>query len=264
MNLQSGVEKFSPARQSKTSWALVLLNFLIIASLISSGLFFALRQSGYEWQWEAIWTYRKVFFKGWLLTLGISALALFVSLLFGIAAALARRSRFPLLRMAAQIYVEIIRGTPLLVQIYLLYYLLGDAIGLNDRFVAGVLALSFFAGAYISEIVRAGIESIGASQLESARAVGFTPLQTYRYVIFPQAIRQMLPPLAGQFASLIKDSSLLSVISLSEFTFSASNVASASFSTLESYFPLAIGYLILTLPISLLSRTLEARLKYET
>ncbi len=252
------------AGEPKAPWGLVLINVIVIFSLVCSALFLALRQSGYQWQWEAIWTYRKVFLSGWLLTLGISAAALLVSLCFGIVAALARRSRFLFLRVAAQIYVEVIRGTPLLVQIYLLYYLLGDAIGLNDRFVAGILALSFFAGAYISEIVRAGIESVGASQLESARAVGFTPLQTYRYVIFPQAIRQMLPPLAGQFASLIKDSSLLSVISLSEFTFSASNVASASFSTLESYFPLAIGYLILTLPISMLSRILEARLKYET
>ena len=126
------------------------------------------------------------------------------------------------------------------------------------------LTLSFFSGAYISEIIRAGIESVGKSQLESARAIGLTRSQTYRYVIFPQALRQTLPPLAGQFVSLIKDSSLLSIIAITEFTWSAQAVNARTFSTLESYLPLAFGYLILTLPISLWTRRLERQHKYET
>jgi polar amino acid transport system permease protein len=130
--------------------------------------------------------------------------------------------------------------------------------------LVGVLTLSFFSGAYISEVVRAGIESVGKSQLESAKAIGLTRAQTYRYVIFPQALRQSLPPLAGQFVSLIKDSSLLSIISISEFTWNAEAINSRTFSTLESYIPLAVGYLILTLPISLWTRYLEKRHKYET
>ena len=95
-------------------------------------------------------------------------------------------------------------------------------------------------------------------------AIGFTPAQTYRFVIFPQALRQILPPLAGQFVSLIKDSSLLSVISISEFTLNAREVNSNTFSTLESYLPLALGYLMLTLPISLWIRSLERRHHFET
>jgi polar amino acid transport system permease protein len=139
-----------------------------------------------------------------------------------------------------------------------------DAFGLQDRYLAGILILSLFSGAYISEVVRAGIESVSASQLESARAIGLTRPQTYRYVILPQAVRLILPPLVGQFVSLIKDSSLLSLIAVNEFTQAARDVNSATYSTLECYLPLAAGYLALTLPISLWTRALEKRLRFET
>jgi len=119
-----------------------------------------------------------------------------------------------------------------------------------------------FAGAYISEIIRAGIENVSETQLESARAIGLTRYQIYRYIITPQVTRQILPPLAGQFASLIKDSSLLSVISVSEFTLNAQEVNAFTFSTLESYLPLALGYLVLTLPISLWTKQLEKKFRY--
>ena len=167
-------------------------------------------------------------------------------------------------RYFSKIYVELIRGTPLLVQILIFFYVVAEAFGVSNRYFVGVLTLSVFSGAYISEIFRAGIESIGKSQLEAARAVGFTPVQTYRYVIFPQALRQTLPPLAGQFASLIKDSSLLSIIAVKELTLNAQEVSAYTYSTMESYLPLAVGYLLLTLPISLWTRWLENRTRYET
>jgi polar amino acid transport system permease protein len=157
----------------------------------------------------------------------------------------------------------VVRGTPLLVLILFLYYVVANGMGLQNRLVAGILILSLFGGAYLAEMIRAGIESIPASQLESARAIGFTPWQTYRIVIVPQALRQILPPLTGQFASLIKDSSLLSIIAIGEFTLAAQQVNSATYRTLESYLPLALGYLALTLPISLLSKFLEQRFRYE-
>ena len=97
-----------------------------------------------------------------------------------------------------------------------------------------------------------------------ARAIGLSPLQTYRFVILPQVVRRILPPLAGQFASLVKDSSLLSIIAVSEFTLNAQEVNAFTFSTLESYLPLAVGYLLLTLPISLISRALERRFHFAT
>ena len=117
---------------------------------------------------------------------------------------------------------------------------------------------------FTSAIIRAGIESIAESQLESARAIGFTPFQTYRFVIFPQAIRLTLPPLVGQFVSLIKDSSLLSIIAVREFTQAARDVNSVTYSTLEAYLPLAVGYLVLTLPISLWARNLERKSRFES
>jgi polar amino acid transport system permease protein len=187
-----------------------------------------------------------------------------LSTIIGLLFALGQRSHVLVLRYFSKIYVEVVRGTPLLVQILIFFYVVADAFNVSNRYVVGVLTLSFFSGAYISEIIRAGIESVGKSQLESARAIGFTRAQTYRYVIFPQALRQTLPPLAGQFVSLIKDSSLLSIIAITEFTWSAQAVNARTFNTLESYIPLALGYLALTLPISLWTRRLEARHKYET
>lgn len=213
--------------------------------------------------WASVWRYRDVFWKGWLLTILLSLLSLLLSTVIGACTALARESRVLPLRSASLLYVEVIRGTPLLAQILFLYYVVANGFGLQDRLVAGVLILSLFSGAYLAEIIRAGIRSVPASQLESARAIGLTPFQTYRFVIIPQALRQILPPLAGQLASLIKDSSLLSIIGIGEFTLAAQQVNSATYRTLESYLPLAVGYLALTLPVSLLSRMLEQRIRYE-
>ncbi len=214
--------------------------------------------------WTAVWKYRGVFLQGWWLTVGISLVSLVLSTVIGVGAAAARRSSFLPIRYTANIYIECVRGMPLLVLILVLFYGLPQITAYGDRFLFGVLALSLFSGAYIAEMVRAGVESVGASQLESARAIGLTRIQTWRHVVFPQAFRQTLPPLAGQFASLIKDSSLLSVIGLAEFTNLAQQVNSRTFSTMESYLPLAVGYLVLTLPISLWSKWLEGRFRYET
>jgi polar amino acid transport system permease protein len=214
--------------------------------------------------WEAVAGYSRLFWSGWLGTLGLSLAALAISLLFGLLLAFGRRAPWLPVRAICSVHVELIRGTPLLTQILILYYGVFHLAGLENRTVASLLILSNFAGAYLSEILRSGIESVGASQLESARAIGLTTPQTYRFVIFPQALRQVLPPLAGQFASIIKDSSLLSIIGVEELTQNAQQVASFSYSTLESYVPLAAGYLVLTLPISLWSRWLEQRAHYQT
>ena len=199
-----------------------------------------------------------------MLTIFISLVSLALSTLIGLGVALGRRSDLVPLRALTLLYVEIVRGTPLLVQILFLFYVVGNGIGLDNRLIAGVLILSLFSGAYLAEMIRAGIEAIPSSQLESARAIGFTTSQIYRFVIAPQALRQILPALAGQFASLIKDSSLLSIIGLTEFTLAAQQLNSATYRTLESFIPLAVGYLVLTLPISLLSKQLERYLRYET
>jgi len=236
----------------------ILAAFLLLALVFS----FAFSRLQYGWDWGAVYRYRQKFVTGWLVTLAISAASLAASIVIGLSAALAQRSAFLPLRYLGKIYIEIIRGTPLLVQILVFFYVVADAFGIANRYAVGALTLALFAGAYISEIIRAGIESIGESQLESARAIGLTRRQTYRFVVFPQVMRRILPPLAGQFASLIKDSSLLSIIAVNEFTLNAQEVNAFTYSTLESYLPLAVGYLALTLPISLLSRYLEGRYRY--
>lgn len=246
------------------STATVAVSWGLVALLTAAVFSFAFNQLHYGWNWGAIWAYRQKFLQGWLMTVAISAAALLVSLLIGLLTALARRSSFLPLRYSAVLYVETIRGTPLLVQILILFYVVANAFGIENRYVVGVLTLSLFAGAYLAEMIRAGIESIRDSQLESARAIGLTRVQTYRYVIFPQVVRQLIPPLTGQFASIIKDSSLLSIIAVSEFTLNAQEVNAFTYSTLESYLPLAVGYLLLTLPISLLSRALERRFHFAT
>jgi len=214
--------------------------------------------------WRTVAGYYRVFLHGWLLTIEISLAALVLSSITGLLLALARRSSFLPLRSLAMLYIELIRGSPFLVQILFFWYVVASKIDFDNRILAGILILSGFSAAYLAEIFRSGIESIGSSQLESARAIGLTPSQTYRFVIFPQAFRQILPSLTGQFASLIKDSSLLSIIGLPEFTKAAQDVNSASFSTFESYLPLGVGYLLLTLPVIALSRLLERRFHYET
>ena len=257
---------FLDSRQKPTSlWVEVFWGLLI---LVLASLCCALIMGGAAGVslggWDAVWHYRDVFWHGWLLTLVLSFVSLILSSLIGLGIALGRRSPIVPVRSLGLLYVELVRGTPLLVQILFLFYVVANAVGLENRLVAGTLILSLFSGAYLAEMIRAGIESVPASQLESARAIGLTICQIYRFVIAPQAMRQILPALTGQFASLIKDSSLLSIIGLGEFTLAAQQVNSATYRTFESYLPLALGYLLLTLPISMCSRMLERRFRYET
>lgn len=235
--------------------------FLIFAFACAALFLLATR---HDLQWEAVWAYRALFFSGWITTVWLSLASLILSLFIGLLAALLKRSASTLGRGLAKLYIELIRGTPLLVQILFFYYVVAHSIGLENRYTAGIIILSLFHGAYIAEMIRVGIDTVSATQLESARAIGLTPFQSYRFVIFPQAIRQVIPPLAGQFASIIKDSSLLSIIGINELTNSAQQINSATYSTLEAFFPLGVAYLILTLPISLWSKHLEKKFRYET
>lgn len=171
----------------------ILIAFFLVTLIFA----YAFHTLQYHWGWESVYAYRQKFINGWLMTLAISAAALFLSFAIGFCTALAQRSRLLPLRYLGRIYVETIRGTPLLVQILVFFYVVADAFGVSDRYLVGVITLSLFAGAYISEMIRAGIESVGDSQMESARAIGLTRAQIYRYVVFPQAFRQTIPPWRG-------------------------------------------------------------------
>ncbi len=240
--------------------ASLLIQCIVALALI----YFCLIFFNQNLDFTSVWAYRSLFFHGWLITIGLSLASLVLSLLFGLLAALFARSGIPLLTFFSNVYVEIIRGTPLLVQILFFFYVVAHSFHLENRYVAGIIILSLFNGAYIAEMIRSGIEAVSATELESARAIGLSQFQAYRFIIFPQAIRQIIPPLTGQFASIIKDASLLSIIGVTELTNSAQQINSATYSTLEIYIPLGLAYLILTLPVSLWSKKLEKKFKYET
>jgi polar amino acid transport system permease protein len=225
---------------------------------------FVVSLDGYQMNLGSLRKYAGKILNGYEMTLIISIGGLIVSLLLGTLFAFGLKSRILLLRYFSKIYVEVIRGTPFLVQIIVFFYLITPVLGIENRYVVGVMILAIFSGAYVTEIIRGGIESIEQSQHETAKAVGFTNFQKYRYVIIPQVIRRIMPSLAGQVASLVKDSSLLSVIAISEFTLSIQEVTAINFRTYENYLVLALGYLIITFPISLLSKALERKFNYDS
>lgn len=215
----------------------------------------------YNFNWSQVYEYKQKFINGFIMTFIISFFALILSFIIGLFFAYAQNSKLIILRFFARFYIELIRGTPLLVQILIFFYVFANNLGFENRYIVGTFILAIFSGAYVSEIIRAAIESIEKEQFETSLSLGMTNYQMYRYIIFPQAFKRMLPALTGQFASIIKDSSLLSIIAISEFTMNAQEVDAITYSTLESYIPLAIGYLILTYPISYYTKSLEKKIK---
>lgn len=215
----------------------------------------------YNFSWDSVYEYKQKFIDGFIMTIIISFFALILSFAIGLFFAYAQNSKIIILRFFSRFYIEIIRGTPLLVQILIFFYVFANNLGFENRYIVGTVILALFAGAYVSEIIRGAIESVDFEQYETSLSLGMTNVQMYVHVIFPQAFRRMLPALTGQFASIIKDSSLLSIISISEFTMNAQEVNAYTYSTLESYIPLAIGYLILTYPISYFTTHLEKNIK---
>lgn len=196
--------------------------------------------------------------KGLVITLELSVVALFFAIIIGLVVALMRISVNPLSKNLALLYVEMIRGTPLLVQIFIVYFFLGTIFDL-DRFVAGIIALSVFSGAYVAEIIRSGIQSIPPGQMEAARSLGMPYSKAMIYVILPQAFKRTLPPMAGQLINLIKDSSLVSVISITDLTKAGREAVSGSFATFEVWFTVAALYLILTSSLSWGIQRIEKR-----
>ena len=226
-------------------------------------LYISVARLGLKLDFGTLWAFRIRIWQGFVMTVALSATAMVFSLLIGFAAALGARSRVLFLRYLCKIYVAFIRGTPLIAQIYLFFYIIGTAWGVDNRFLAGAIILSVFEGAYISEIIRGGMESIEATQLEAAAAVGLNRLQTMRLVELPQVTTRILPGLAGQFASVIKDSSLLSIIAVVELTQTIREITATNFAFFVSYFFLAALYFCLTFPVALLTRWLERRFRYE-
>ena len=241
----------------------ILFNFALVVGGIAVVFALSLAAVGVALDFHTLAGFEKRLLSGFVMTIKLSLASLAISLLIGLLSALGQGSRVLALRYLAGIYVKFIRGTPLIMQIYLFFYIIGTAWGVTSRFWAGVFILSIFEGAYISEIVRGSLLSLDPTQLEAAKAVGFTRAQTARHVIVPQLMQRTLPALTGQFASIIKDSSLLSMIAVIELTQTVREISAINFRLFECYFALGLLYLALTLPISLITKRLERRFQYE-
>ena len=248
---------------------------ILVAVVLAAGLSWAFTEIfsrlGASTNWGKAWDYREALWRGWLATLGVSLAALVGSVIFGLLFLFGQRSSLPVVRWVCRGLLEFVRDTPLLVHLLFGYFVIFAPLlsrplsyaGFDDKWIIGVLLLSVFSGAYLGEILRGGVESIPRTQWDSARAVGFSPVQVWRYVIIPQALRRVLPAIAGLFVSLIKDSSLLNVIGVTEYFYNTRNFISRSYAGLEGYIPLALGYLVLTVPVAWFSHWLERRFRHE-
>ncbi|MCI6099335.1 MAG: amino acid ABC transporter permease [Selenomonas sp.] len=197
---------------------------------------------------------------GAVITVKITAMSVALGIVIGLFAGIARICRVKPLRWISAVYVDFFRGTPLLVQIFLFYFAVPVITGQRiDPYVAAVGSCGINSGAYIAEIVRAGIQSIDEGQMEAGRSLGMTWAQTMRYIIVPQAMKRVIPPLGNEFIALLKDSSLVSVIGFEELTRRGQLIIAKTYGSLEIWFSVAIIYLAMTLTISRFVAFLEKR-----
>lgn len=195
------------------------------------------------------------------ITIQITAISVGLGLIIGMFVGIARISNVKLLRWLAAIYIDFLRGTPLLVQIFLIYFALPVILEQRvDPFIAAITACGINSGAYIAEIFRAGIQAIDEGQMEAGRSLGMTWVQTMRYIIVPQAFKNIVPPLGNEFIALLKDSSLVSVIGFEELTRRGQLIIARTYGSLEIWISVALIYLVMTLTISRLVAYLEKRL----
>ena len=247
-----------------------IVQFGLFAGLVAYAVVYGAGRMGYNWQWYRVPAffvrsiegelYPGPLVKGLLVTLEISALALVLTVLFGLAAAVLRQSGSIVGGGLVRVYVEAIRNTPLLVQLYLFYFVLSPILGI-DRYWTGILCLAVFEGAFAAEIFRAGIEAVPKGQWEAGRSLGLSTARLYRHIVLPQALRLVLPPLTGLSVSLVKHSSIVSVIAVFDLTNEGRNVIADTFLTFEIWIAVAAVYLIVTGSMSAAVGVLERRLK---
>lgn len=201
-----------------------------------------------------------VFLQGAGMTLQLAAWTVALGSVFGIFVALMRLSKFRLIRWISTAYVEFLRGTPLLVQVLIVYFGLPQLGIKMPRMTAGIVALTINSAAYMSEIVRSGIQAVDHGQTEAARSLGMTSVQTMLYVILPQAIKNILPAVGNEFVVIIKESSILYTIGIYELTYQANKLASTNYRYLETLMISALIYFVLTFVTSQLLAVLERRM----
>ncbi|KAB1441151.1 amino acid ABC transporter permease [Pseudodesulfovibrio senegalensis] len=227
---------------------------------------------GYNWQWYQIpkylFTLQDGFRPGLLLqglwvTFKITGASLLLAFAVGLLTALSRMSKSKAARLVARIYMELVRNSPLLIQLFFIYFVIAPLVDISS-FWAAVWALSLFEGAYVSEILRAGITSLDKGQFEAAKSLGMSPWPMYRHIILPQAIRRVLPPLTSQAISLVKDSALVSTIAIFDLTMQGQAIVAETFLTFEIWFTVAAIYLAVTLTLSQAVNFLKKHLQTDT
>lgn len=198
--------------------------------------------------------------QGMWITIKISVLSALLTLVIGVILAFMKLSSYQFLKDISGVYIAVIRGTPLLVQIFLFYFIVANIFEI-ERFMAGVLSLGIFFGAYMSEVLRGAIQSIDKGQLEASQSLGMTYFQSMRHIILPQAIKRALPTLVGEMIALVKDSSLLSVISITDLTKVGREIVANTFSPFETWIVVALMYLSITFTLSYFGNRLEKRMQ---
>lgn len=207
-----------------------------------------------------IWSSLPLLIMGAGITIEITIIAVGIGFFLGLITSMCRLSKVKFLEIIAVCYINIIRGTPMLVQIFLIYFALPAIIGVRiNPFVAAVAACSINSGAYVSEIFRAGIQSVDKGQMEAGRSLGLSWMQTMRYIIIPQAFKRVIPPLGNEFIQMTKETSLVSVIGFEELTRRGQLIIAKTYGTFEIWLTVAAIYLIMTLTIARLVSFLEKR-----
>ncbi len=245
-----------------------IAQLVIFAGAVAWVVFEGAQAMRYNWQWYRVdqFLYRVVdgeFIAGQLLrgltvTFEITLFSMGLTLLIGLITALLRMSNSFSGKLLANIYLESIRNTPLLVQLFLFYFIVAPIAGI-DRFWTGVLCLSFFEGSFAAEIIRAGIQSVPRGQTEAANALGFNRFDRFRDIILPQSVPLILPPMTGLIINLIKHSAIVSVIAVADLTTEGLNIISETFMAFEIWFTVAAIYLVVTVSLSLFVSWLESR-----
>jgi len=215
----------------------------------------------YQWDWNVIGQYRYVFLQGALVTLWLTLLVVVFGTMLGVLVGLVRRSKAPLIPAIAKIYIELFRAFPILVLLIWFYYVAPIILGIQfSPFITAVIALSISLSAFVAETFRAAVESIPKNQFESGITLGLSQMQTMSYIILPQALKNMLPNLLGLYVEQLKNTSLASVIAVGEILHQASAISSTTYRPLEIYSVVAVIYLVLVIPFSILASWVENRM----
>ncbi|MCP4119063.1 MAG: ABC transporter permease subunit [Desulfobacteraceae bacterium] len=216
----------------------------------------------FNFEVSVMWESVPVLMNGAKLTIYITLIGLFFGFILGALAGIGKISRNKFINRLTNIYVESVRGTPLMVQVMFLYFGLPLALGMRvPPMTAGIVAIAVNSGAYISEIVRGAVQSINVGQTEAARSIGLTNFQAMLYVVWPQAFKRMIPPLGNQFIISLKDTSLLVVIGVGELTRQGQEIIAVNFRSFEVWMTVALMYLVMTMTIAKLLHMLEKRLR---